>query len=186
MKYSISPNTALLIIDVQLGFDNPIWGRRNNPNAEVNISHLIDFWRSKQRPVIHVQHSSVEPNSPLSPGLPGFEFKPEATPIKGEPVFKKTVNSAFIGTNLETYLRDRNIENIVIVGLTTDHCVSTTTRMAGNFGFNVLLVSDATATFDRTGPSGKKYLAEDIHAIHIASLHDEFCNIVTTNSLISA
>ena len=178
--------TALLVIDVQKGFDDPKWGRRNNPNAETNISRLISLWRSERRPVIHIQHSSVEPDSPLRPELPGFEFKPEVKPIEGEPVFKKTVNSAFIGTELESYLRDNDIEHIVIVGLTTDHCVSTTTRMAGNLGFKALLVSDATATFDRKGPEGKEYMAEDIHAIHIASLNGEFCNIITTDSLISA
>ncbi len=186
LEHLISSNAALLIIDVQQGFDDPKWGRRNNPNAETNISRLISLWRSERRPVIHIQHCSVEPGSPLRPELPGCEFKPEVKPIEDEPVFKKTVNSAFIGTELESYLRDNGIEHIVIVGLTTDHCVSTTTRMAGNLGFKALLVSDATATFDRKGPDGKEYMAEDIHAIHIASLNGEFCNITTTDSLTSA
>ncbi len=186
MEHLIPSNAALLIIDVQQGFDDPKWGRRNNPNAETNISRLISLWRRERRPVIHIQHCSVEPESPLRPELPGFEFKPEVKPIEGETVYKKTVNSALIGTELESYLRDNGIEHIVIVGLTTDHCVSTTTRMAGNLGFKALLVSDATATFDRKGPDGKESTAEDIHAIHIASLNGEFCNIITTDSLISA
>ena len=186
MKHTTPSNTVLLVVDVQQGFDDPKWGRRNNPNAEANISRLIGLWRSERRPVIHIQHCSEEPDSPLRPELPGFEFKPEAMPIDGEPVFKKTVNSAFIGTELESYLRGHGFEHIVIVGLTTDHCVSTTTRMAGNLGFDVLLVSDATATFDRKGPDGKNYRAEDIHAIHIASLNGEFCGISTTDSIVSA
>jgi nicotinamidase-related amidase len=185
LEHLIPSNAALLIIDVQQGLDDPKWGRRNNPDAEANISRLISLWRSEKRPVIHIQHCSVEPDSPLRPELPGFEFKPEATPIEGEPVFKKIVNSAFIGTELESYLRDNGIEHIVIVGLTTDHCVSTTTRMAGNLGFKTLLVSDATATFDRKGPE-KEYMAADIHAIHIASLNGEFCSVITTDSVISA
>ena len=185
MNYKITSNTALIIIDVQQGFDDPKWGQRNNPNAEGNISRLISFWRNEKRPIIHIQHCSVESDSPLRPNQPGVEFKREAMPIKGEQIFEKSVNSAFIGTNLESYLRENGIEEIVIVGLTTDHCVSTTTRMAGNLGFKVLLVSDATATFDRQGPDGKKYKAEDIFAVHIASLHGEFCNVVSTVSLIT-
>lgn len=183
MNYKITSNTALIVIDVQQGFDDPKWGRRNNPDAESNISRLISLWRNENRPVIHIQHCSVESNSPLRPDQPGVAFKQEAKPIKGEPIFKKSVNSAFIGTDLESYLRENDIEKIVIVGLTTDHCVSTTTRMAGNLGFKVLLASDATATFDRTGPDGEEYKAEDIFAIHLASLHGEFCKVVSTDSL---
>jgi len=186
MNHEINSNTALIVIDVQKGFDDPKWGERNNPNAEANILRLINLWRNEKRPVIHVQHCSVESDSPLQPGQPGVEFKPEAMPRKGEQIFQKSVNSAFIGTTLESYLRDNGIEHIVIVGLTTDHCVSTTTRMAGNLGFKVLLVADATATFNRQGPDGKEYTAEDIFAIHLASLHREFCKVVTTNSLVPA
>ncbi len=183
MNVSILKNAALLVIDVQQGLDDPKWGHRNNPDAEANISRLTNLWRSERRPVIHIQHCSVEPDSPLRPELPGCQFKPEASPIDGEPVFKKIVHSAFIGTELESHLRNSVIEHIVIVGLTTDHCVSTTARMAADLGFKVLLVSDATATFDRKGPDGKEYTAEDIHAVHIASLNGDFCNVIATESL---
>jgi nicotinamidase-related amidase len=186
LEHLIPSNTVLLIIDAQQGIDDPKWGQRNNPDAEANISRLINLWRRRKRPVVHIQHCSIEPDSPLRPELPGCRFKPEATPVEGESVFKKKVNSAFIGTELESYLKDNDIEHIVIVGFTTDHCVSTTTRMAANLGFKALLVSDATATFDRKGPDGEQYLAEEIHAINIASLNGEFCNVSTTASLISA
>jgi len=155
-------NKALLIIDVQKGFDDPTWGNRNNLHAESNIALLLLAWRNKHLPIIHIQHCSVEPDSPLRPNQTGNEFKDEALPMAGEKQFTKTVNSAFIGTKLEQYLRDKIIIDLVIVGLTTDHCVSTSTRMAGNLGFNVTLVSDATATFDRTGHDGVEYSAEDI------------------------
>ncbi len=171
---------ALVIIDVQKGFDDPSWGNRNNPHAESNIALLLSAWRRKHLPVIHIQHCSVEPDSPLRPDQPGNEFKEESLPIAGEAQFTKTVNSAFIGTKLEQYLRDQSITNLVIVGLTTDHCVSTSTRMAGNLGFKVTLVSDATATFDRTGHDGVNYSADDIHQVHLASLNNEFCKVRST------
>ncbi len=178
-------NVALIIIDVQKGFDDPSWGNRNNPDAEARIELLLSEWRKNKRPIIHVQHCSQEPNSPLRSDGPGYEFKEEARPIAGEKHFIKTVNSAFIGTDLEEYLRSREIESLVVVGFTTDHCVSTTTRMAGNLGFKVTLVSDATATFDRRGDDGTQYLASDIHNIHLASLNGEFCAVRSAEQVLS-
>ncbi|RLB61242.1 MAG: cysteine hydrolase, partial [Deltaproteobacteria bacterium] len=107
-------NTALLVIDVQNGFDDPSWGKRNNPDTESNIALLLSMWRKKELPIVHIQHCSVEPNSPLRPDFPGNEFKDEALPLTGEKLFTKTVNSAFIGTGLEDYLRSHNINSLVV------------------------------------------------------------------------
>lgn len=178
--------SALLIIDVQKAFDDPTWGKRNNPEAESNIALLLERWRQQKMPIVHIQHCSTESNSPLQLGLPGHAFKPEALPLDGEKVFTKTVNSAFIGTHLEQYLQAQRITHLVVVGLTTDHCVSTTTRMASNLGFNVTLVSDATATFERVGHDGVKYSADEIHKAHLASLNREFCTVRSTGWVLGA
>lgn len=176
----LSKNTALIIIDVQNGWDDSFWGRRNNVQAEENIARLLDLWRRTQRPVIHVQHLSESPTSPLRPNQSGCEIKKIVQPHPQEPVFTKNVNSSFIGTNLESYLRKNTINTLVITGLTTDHCVSTTTRMAGNLGFEVYLVADATACFDRFGYDGRRYPAEEVYAISLASLHEEFATVIDT------
>ncbi len=179
-------NTALLLIDVQQGFDDPYWGERNNPDAEHKMAALLQTWRQHNWPVIHVQHLSTTPGSPLNPANgQGHHFRPETAPQADEKVFTKHVNSAFIGTDLESYLRKNGWSSLVIVGLTTDHCVSTTTRMAGNLGFTVQLVADGTATFAREDVDGSKMLsAEEIHRVHLASLHGEFCTVVTTEAVL--
>lgn len=177
--------SALLIIDVQQGFDDPSWGRRNNLLAESHIVHLLAAWREQQWPVIHIQHHSLVPGSPLSPEHPGNALKEEVRPHPGEVLIPKHVNSAFIGTPLESLLRQREITTLVITGLTTNHCVETTTRMAGNLGFQTYLVGDATATFDRVGPDGVLYRAEEISAVSLASLHGEFAEVVTTDEVLA-
>lgn len=180
---NIDRNTALIIIDTQMGFHDPKWGERNNPQAESNIAKLLKMWRAHGLPVIHVHHDSSTPTGVFRPGTPGHLPKPEAAPQAGEPVYHKTVNSAFIGTDLERDLRARGIASLVITGLTTNHCVSTTTRMAGNLGFDTYLVSDATATFARAHIDGKPRSAEEVHFAALSDLKDEFATIVDTGTI---
>ena len=186
MEKSSFNGAALLLVDVQIGFDDPKWGERNNPDAENNIALLLKLWRFKKWPVIHIQHCSTDADSPLRPDRPGNQFKEIVLPEQNEKIFQKTVHSAFIGTNLENHLKDNHITTVVIVGLTTNHCVSTTARMSGNLGFSTFVVSDATATFDRVGPDGKTYDAELIHNTSLANLHGEFAHIITTHEIIDS
>lgn len=178
-------NATLVIIDVQDGFDEPGLGNRNNPNAESNVARLLEAWRESGRPVMYVQHNSVQPDSPLHPSHPGNAIKEIVKPLPGEPVFTKSVNSAFIGTNLEEKLREQNYDTLVMAGLTTNYCVSTSVRMAENLGFKTFVVSDATAAFDTVDQNGKVYAAEEIHNISLANLHDEFATILDTEEILA-
>ena len=182
MTISKSDRPALILIDIQKAFDNlEYWGgQRNNPNAENNASELLNIWRENNLPIFHIKHCSSIQTSLLNETNEGNQFKDIVKPIDGETVIKKNVNSAFIGTDLKEQLDSKNITKLVIVGLTTDHCVSTTTRMAGNFGIDTFLVSDATATFNKKGLDGQNFSAEIIHETALASLNDEFATIVTT------
>ncbi|MEM7549814.1 MAG: cysteine hydrolase family protein [Bacteroidota bacterium] len=183
MKFT--SKTALVLIDIQKGFDDlEYWGgNRNNPDAEEKAKKLLDLWRSKGWPIFHVKHNSTTPGSLLEPSHPGNELQEATKPIKGEPLFEKNVNSAFIGTNLKEQLDASGIKTVAIAGLTTDHCISTSVRMSGNLGFETYLVSDATATFDKVGADGKKYPAELIHETALASLHGEFATVLTTQQV---
>jgi nicotinamidase-related amidase len=182
----LSRNTALLVVDMQAGFDDPAWGPRNNPAAEANVASLIAVWRATRAPLIHVHHNSPDAGGRLRAGTPGVVPKPEAQPLPGEPIYLKAVNSAFIGTSLEADLRRMAIDTLVIVGLTTNHCISTTARMAGNLGFETYVVADATATFDRRALDGALRHAEDVHAAALSDLQGEFATVVDTQSVIAA
>ena len=176
-------DAALILIDVQTGFDEPYWGKRNNPQGEATIAKLLKLWRERGAPVIHIRHSSTNPQSPLWREKSGFEFKPEAMPLPGEPIYTKQVNSGFIGTTLEADLREKGITELVMVGYTTNHCVSTTARMAGNLGFAVWLVADGCVTHDRVGYDGKHWDAQTLHETALASLKDEFATVLDFSAL---
>jgi len=175
---------ALLVIDVQKGLALPRLGERNNPQAEANMASLLATWRVRRQPVIHVRHCSTEADSPLRPELPGNAFKSEVLPLAGEAVFEKSVNSAFVGTGLEPHLRQAGIKQLVIVGLTTDHCVSASTRSASDLGFDVTLISDATAAFERVGYDGRHYSGDEIHRVNLVSLDGEFCRVRSTAEIL--
>ena len=181
MTSLIAARTALIVIDVQKAFDE--WEasgkRRNNPDAIARIVELLAQFRTKRAPIFHVRHASLNPVSRFRADQSGYAVKDEVREQAGEPVVVKHVNSAFIGTDLEARLRQAGIENLVIVGVTTNHCVETTTRMAGNLGFKAKLVRDATWAFDRDGVDGEHFPAEQVHAMTLANLRDEFADIVT-------
>jgi nicotinamidase-related amidase len=181
---ALTDKTALMIIDVQDGLDEPRLGKRNNPDAERNMARLLAAWRARGRPIYYIQHMSTHPNSPLRPDQPGNAIKRIVAPQGDEPIIQKTVNCAFVGTDLEHRLRAAGIQAVVIVGLTTQHCVSSTARMAGDLGFTTFVVDDATATHDSTGYDGVYYPAEIIHAVSLASLQDEFATILKTDQLL--
>ena len=180
--------TALIVVDVQRAFDE--WEaagkRRNNPQAVGRIADLLAAFRDRRAPIFHIRHEGTKPTSSFLPGGTGYPVKEEARERGDEPVVVKRVNSAFIGTDLEKRLRAGGITTVVICGATTNHCVETTTRMAGNLGFDARLVRDATWTFDRTGPDGDVHTAEAIHAMTLANLNGEFATIVTAAEAIAA
>ncbi len=176
---------ALLLIDWQVGFDvQDIWGgARNNPDAEMKALRLLVAWRDVGQPIFHIRHDRSSPKSVLRLDKPGGAFRPGFTPQSGESeIVKDVVNSSFIGTMLEADLRRLGVTHLTVAGLTTNHCVSTTVRMAGNFGFEVNLVDEACATFDRTSADGTVYPAQLVHELSLANIDREFCNVVSVET----
>ena len=177
-------DSALLLIDVQVGVDVlSHWGgptgRRNNPDAELKMLQLLAAWRNADLQVAFTRHDSRETASPLKFSLPTGAQKPGFEPATNEIVVEKDVNSGFIGTDLEVQLRRAGISRLVIVGFFTNFCVETTTRMAGNLGFDTYLVDDCCSASNRVGPDGIDRDPELVHAMAVANLHGEFCTAVS-------
>lgn len=183
---TLSPLSALLVIDVQEGFNDPSWGERNNPDAEDAIANLLAAWRTAHRPVLHVHHDSLIETSPLRSCSFGNRVKPQAAPKVGEIVYRKHVNSCFIGTSLEADLRAAGIDTLVLVGLTTPHCISTTARMAANYGFLTHVVQDATAAFALPALGGGMRVADEVHRSALSDLQDEFAQLPFTHNVLEA
>jgi len=177
---------ALLVIDMQQGFADSRWGRRNNPFAEARALQVLEAWRRTGRPVAIVRHDSTDAGSPLRPDRPGNAFLPGFAPNGGDWLIAKTVNSAFIGTPLELRLREAGVTAVTLFGLTTDQCVSTTARMAANLGFTVTVVGDACACFDQIAPDGRPVAADLIHLAHLTTLNTEFGRVVLAEDLIQS
>jgi nicotinamidase-related amidase len=179
-------NAALILINMQKGFsEEEYWGgNRNNKDAEKKASIILNKWRTLNLPVFHIVHSSQNPDSRVHESHPGFEIKDEVKPINGEPVIKKNAYSAFIGTDLKERLDKQGINMLVIIGMATNLCVSSSARMAGDLGFDTFLISDATATFDRIGINGEKFSSETIHQTTLANLNNEFAQVIDTKKLL--
>ncbi|MFI5689784.1 cysteine hydrolase family protein [Streptomyces sp. NPDC051636] len=190
----IAENAALVVVDVQKGFEEAgFWGPRNNPAADDNIAALIGVWQSTGRPVVFVRHDSPKPESPLRPGYEGNDLKEYVRERRGkgagaELFVTKTVNSAFLGTpDLGAWLKGEGIGQIVVAGIQTNMCVETTARMGGNLGYDVVVPYDATHTFDLEGPFGWRRSAEEIAQASAVSLQGGgFARVVTTEEVVDA
>ena len=159
---------------------------RNNPDAEKKAALLLARWRERGWPIIHIRHDSTEPKSHYRPGQPGNAFKPEVTPLPGETVIAKRTNSAFIGTNLEAWLRRGGHSTLVVAGVATNNSVEATVRMAGNLGFATWLAEDACFTFGRDDWRGMARSADEVHAMSLANLDGEYCTVIRTDALLQA
>jgi len=178
-------NSVLLPVDMQQAFDLPQWPRRWNGAVDSNGLALIEAWRSRSLPIIHVRHDSVTPGSTLAPGHPGNAFRPGFGPRGDEALVAKGVNSAFIGTDLDLRLKRLGIRTVVVFGITTDMCVSTTVRTGANLGYDMVLVEDACDCFDLPDGAGGTIPARTSHQVHVATLRFEFAKVVTTQDVLN-
>ncbi len=146
----MSKNTALLVIDVQVGLiSNPDDPAYNSSAVLANIAGLLSKARTSHTPIIFVQHDGAEYDGEgytLAPNSPGWQIHSSVEPINDEPIVRKRASDAFYGTTLQDELNARQITHLVITGCRTEMCVDTTSRVAISRGYDVTLVKDAHST----------------------------------------
>ena len=175
---------VLLPIDMQRAFHGAPWPRRWNDKVDENGLALLAKWRKSGRPIIHVRHDSIVEGSSLAPGSEGNRIRPGFEPLAGEALVTKSVNSAFIGTDLDLRLKRLGARHLVAFGISTDMCVSTTVRTGANMGWDMVLAADACDCFDLPDGNGGVIPAETVQAAHVATLGFEFCKVLATQDLL--
>jgi nicotinamidase-related amidase len=181
----LDERSVLIPIDMQRGFDLPPLRPLSNPALDANGLRLLAHWRDRGWPIVHVRHDSIQADSNLRPGHPGNALREGFEPRAGEPLVGKSVNCAFVGTDLELRLRRMKIDKVVLFGLYADMCVSTTARIASNLGFDTIVVADACASIDLPGIDGVAIPGDTIFRAHLATLNAEFATVVATDAVLA-
>jgi nicotinamidase-related amidase len=183
---ALTPRTVLLPIDMQVGFFDPEAPRLGQSGFEANGLALLATWRRNGWPILHIRHDSVEPGSRFQPDHPGNALRPGFEPLAGEPLVTKSVNSAFLNTDLDIRLKRLGADGVIAFGISTDMCVSTTVRTGSNMGWRMIVAADACCAFDQTDIDGVPLSAEMIHRFHLATLRNEFAEVATTADILAS
>lgn len=167
-------NTALVIVDVQnaLVEEKPF----NIDKTLFNIKELLNACRENGIEVIYVQHDEEE-GEELKPFSQGWHIHSSIYPNKGEKIIRKTYNSAFKNTELESYLARAGIETLILVGMQTEYCIDTTVRVAFEKGFRLIMPEQTNTTFDNGDLSGSKIY--EYHNFRI--FKDRFAEVISLN-----
>ncbi|KAJ6531375.1 Isochorismatase-like protein [Mycena vulgaris] len=202
------PSTALIVIDVQQAFQHPSFlaRERSTPDLEANLTRLLAAFRAKQRPVLHVHHVNTKNAASLwNEGTHPAGVLPMAcvAPVEGEAVLRKyDVSSGFgarvsgSGVGLAEVLAAEGITTVILVGMSSAHCVSSTARSAGDRGLAVVVVGDATAAHAAAvvdfgaaqgdEKDGKGWSAETVHGVSMAHLQGDLADVVTTAEILKS
>lgn len=146
--WHLSHDTALLVIDVQVGMfleSDPVY---SGDLLLERIGGLITKARASGNHVFYVQHNAGA-GKPLEPNTSGWNIHPEIAPSDGDIIIQKNTPDAFHETNLQYELDAKHVRRLILTGIQTELCVDTTCRRAFSLGYDVVVVSDAHSTWDR-------------------------------------
>ncbi|MCM3358085.1 cysteine hydrolase family protein [Psychrobacillus sp. MER TA 171] len=140
-------NKAILVIDVQNGmfpYENSVYNGKELLN---NLKKLLMNARTTNTPVFYIQHNASE-GKHLENGTEGWEIHPEISPEESDVIIQKDTPDSFFNTDLESELKKKQVNHLIITGIQTEVCVDTTTRRAYSMGYDVTLITDTHSTWD--------------------------------------
>lgn len=175
----MNKDTALVIIDVQVGLIDPAYRSQEVLN---NINTLLSQARASNTPVIYVQHDGPKGDG-LEVGTPPWQIHPAIAPREDEPVVHKQASDSFHKTALHEELETKGIKQLVVVGGQTDYCVDTTVRRATTMGYNVTLVGDAHTTYDNDLLTAAQIIAYHNYTLDGFRTDDYVITIKPTNDI---
>jgi nicotinamidase-related amidase len=178
---------ALIVIDIQNDyFKNGAYELSGPEDASQNARKMLNHFRANNLPVAHIQHLAADPNMPFfHPGTVGVEIHENVKPLDGEKVFQKYYPNSFRGTNLLEYLKENQVEEVVITGMMTHMCVDATTRAAKDFGFECTVIGHACASNEQE-INGKTVKAEDVHNAFLSALSFFYADVTTADKYLAA
>jgi len=179
-------NTALLLIDIQNDyFPGGNMEVSGSVEASFRARDVLDFFRKRQMPVIHVRHLSVRPGAAFFlPGTGGAEIHENVTPLSIETIIEKNYPNCFRDTPLRTILEKEGITRLVIAGMMTHMCVDATVRAAFDNAFACTLIHDACAA-RQLSFGGRAVPAAHVHAAFLAALNGIYARVVSAREFIS-
>lgn len=179
-------NTALIIIDIQNDYFEGGKAALVHPEkASANAKLLLEQFRRKKLPIVHIQHIANRPNVTFFiPDTNGAEIHNDVKPTEAEQVIIKHFPNSFRETNLLAYLKAKNITDLVICGMQTHMCVDATTRAAKDYGFNCVVIGDACATKDLE-LNGIKVKASEVQTSFLSALSYFYSTVITTDQYLA-
>lgn len=178
---------ALIIIDIQNDyFENGAIELVKPVEASLKVQKMIEFFRDKDLPIVHIQHLSADLNMPIFvPGTFGSEIHENVKPLEGEKVIQKYYPNSFRETDLLDFLKANEVSEVVITGMMTHMCVDATTRAAKDFDFDCTVIADACASRDLE-INGKTVKAEDVHNAFLGALTFFYAKVENADEFLSA
>jgi len=175
---------ALIIIDIQNDyFPGGKMELEGSPEAGVKAAKLLEDFRAKGLPLVHIQHISNRPGASFFlPGTEGVDIHASVAPRAGETVIQKNFPNSFRDTPLLEHLRALDIDHLLIAGMMTHMCVDATTRAAFDLGFSCSLAHDACAT-RALAFGGQRVPAAQVHAAFLAALAGLYAKVQSTADL---